>query len=369
MKKLAILHPFYYSQRKGGAELQISYLSDYCRKHGMNVYFIFENQNETLEITDQTIYPLFKYKNFRFLGKVWFLYRKKIISILKEIKPDIIYTRYACSWVGFASEYAKIHKIRHVHALSSDNTFAFENRLISILQPFDLIDNHYQRKGLKESTSIIFQNSFQQKYFISRFGRKGVIINQMAPLVPQNLIQKKTDIISIVWIGNLKPVKRPELFIEICKKVGNLNIPVKMIMAGRSMPKYSDLIKKAINEMPYLEYMGDLSQDDVLLLLLRSHILINTSVCEGFSNTFVQAWMRKVPVISMNSDPNELITNECLGILAHTIDEVVSAIKKLVLEPGIRQKMADLCYNYAVNNCDIDVNMNLVIDILNGKNS
>ena len=51
-----------------------------------------------------------------------------------------------------------------------------------------------------------------------------------------------------------------------------------------------------------------LSQAEVNALLEHTDLLVNTSDYEGFSNTFIQAWMRRVPVVSLRVDPDRLLS-------------------------------------------------------------
>ena len=67
-----------------------------------------------------------------------------------------------------------------------------------------------------------------------------------------------------------------------------------------------------------LQYLGEVSQDEVNRRLREGHILVNTSRYEGFSNTFVQAWMRRVPVVSLTVDPDNILVRENIGFCSGT---------------------------------------------------
>ena len=67
-----------------------------------------------------------------------------------------------------------------------------------------------------------------------------------------------------------------------------------------------DRLVKRIEGNENIEYLEELDMDDANSILERSSVLVNTSMFEGFSNTFIQAWLRRTPVLSLNSDPDEL---------------------------------------------------------------
>ena len=61
----------------------------------------------------------------------------------------------------------------------------------------------------------------------------------------------------------------------------------------------------------------------------RARIFLNTSSIEGFPNTFLQAWIRGVPVVSF-FDPDGLIRRLQLGRVATSIDDMREAIRSLL---------------------------------------
>lgn len=367
-KKLAILYPIHYEQLMGGAELQISYLARCARTAGFEVYYIYEDTGKPITNYDHLVLcPLKRIKSFFGLHRRWFQYCGKINKTLNEIVPDLIYTRYTSSWNGFAAQYAKKHKIKHIHALTSDRVPSFELNFKLLLLPFDFFEPLLMCRGLKLASEVIVQNLNQQRILFSRFGRKGVLIDQMTPYVDGATIIKKNTPVQVLWIGNLKQIKRPEIFIELAGRLADLDVDHRMIMIGRFSLKFESIMNFANKNLPNFEYMGELSQSQVNDLLTKSHILVNTSEFEGFPNTFVQAWMRKVPVISMNSNPNEIITKFNVGFIAPTIFELENSIKSLISDSGLRERMGNNAYDYAIKNHTIENNIDKVISLLQVK--
>jgi glycosyltransferase involved in cell wall biosynthesis len=84
-----------------------------------------------------------------------------------------------------------------------------------------------------------------------------------------------------------------------------------------------------IEAIPNIVCLGGVSQDEVNRWLTKAHLLINTSVVEGFSNTFIQAWLREVPVASLVVDPDRILSSGLFGACA---EGDVGALSRKVVE-------------------------------------
>lgn len=364
IKKVVILHPAHWEQAMGGAELQISYLTKELVRQGYEVHFIYENKGNRIENNiGINLYPLRKVRLRKWFGQRWFLYRNQIQVKLNKIKPDVIYSRFYSSWSGFAADFAYKNKSKHIWAVASDNDLYRQYQNVSFLRPFDIIEKIYMKKVFSRTTYILTQNDFQQNTLKKFYKRNGIKVNQLAESVKEESIVKNNDQIRILWIANLKPLKRPELFIELVNHLC-YSSNVELIMIGRSDEKYKQLITDCSKKCRNFNYRGEISNDEVNKELLHSHILVNTSDYEGFSNTFVQAWMRKVVVLSMNSNPDEIITKHHLGYICPTIDNLKEKIDFLINIPETLSEMGNRAYHYAIQNHSAEKNMGKIISLM-----
>jgi glycosyltransferase involved in cell wall biosynthesis len=104
----------------------------------------------------------------------------------------------------------------------------------------------------------------------------------------------------------------------------------------------------AIRSTPNLEYLGEQSQDEVNELLARAHIYVNTSQFEGFANTFIQAWMREVAVVSLHVNPDGVFEREGVGVHAGSEDELMRAVRQLIVDAALRGGYTSRGLRYAM---------------------
>ncbi len=362
-KKIVFLHPAHWEQAMGGAEIQISYLIEYMKRKGLEVHFIYEDRGGNIKKDDTILHPLKKIKIRKTFGHRWFLRIRAINKILQEIHPDIIYTRSCSSWSGIAAIYSKRNNILHIWAISSDKDVYKKNVFELLRRPLDFIEMMMINKAFCYASVIISQNQFQRQQIAIHYNRESIVLPQMVPAVEEAIIKKESTPLQIVWIANFRPLKKPELFIQLAEKFKE-NKLCRFCMIGRMDNKYFKLIQIASNVLDNFTYLGSLPNDEVNDILLRSHILINTSNYEGFSNVFVQAWMRKVVVLSMHSNPDSILTEYKIGFVCPNLYELSEKLDLLIRDQALRTIMSENSYKFAIKNHSIEKNISKVLKLM-----
>ena len=339
----------------GGAEMQIKYLVEILLKRNFRISFVFEDKgNSYANELGINLIPL-KKKNIRkTFGSRWFFYHSPIKDLLNKLNPDIIYTRFYSSWSGVASVYAKQNDKIHIWALASDNDLAPKRN--SIIRPFDWIEKRWVKKAFMDASVIVTQNNLQQRLLKEKFQREGFLFPQSAMVENSIAINKSTSKMAVSWVANLKPLKRPELFLKLVESMKD-NSQIEFLMIGRPHKGYNEMIADVENKNSNFRYFGELPNDKVNDVLVSAHILVNTSDYEGFSNTFVQAWMRKVVVISINSNPDNLLTDKELGYVCNDLKKVKEIIVNLSNNQEFLFERGERAYQYAIEHHSYEKNI------------
>lgn len=365
MKKVLLLHPAHWEQSMGGAEHQIHLLANHLLKLKYEVHFIYEDK-KNIEIKNHEgliLHPIRRLKIRKRFGQRWFLYCFRVMKILKEVKPDVIYTRFHSSWSGVASNYAKENNIIHIWAMASDNDLKKRKIGEFILRPFDLIESYYVNHGFKYATHLITETDFQRSEIKRQYGRISRHVPKPYIFSDKGNLKKDSNRINVIWIANFKSIKHPEIFIELSHRCTAYN-NFYFRMIGRKSDSYRELIDLASRSNPNFSYLGELSNKDVQKELENSHVLVNASDYEGFPNTFLEAWSNKVVVFSRTVNPDNIITNHKIGFICPSIEEMLSTLLLLHLNRDLLKNMGERAYDYVVSNHSFEKSMGLVMSLI-----
>ncbi|MDL2121934.1 MAG: glycosyltransferase family 4 protein [Deltaproteobacteria bacterium] len=345
-KRIVFLTEHHWDVEFGGAEYQIKVLIDEITNL-YDTFYLARNIPDKADNIKLLKIPYIKVLNR--LGKSYFLDSVKVYGILRGINPDIIYQRVSCAYTGIAAFYANKYNKNMIWHVSSDKDvkpweFNLKKQII-----FDYIDRKIAEYGIRNCSKIIGQTKRQSKLLKEHYARKcDAIIPNFHPYASCEI--KKENPIKISWVSNFKDIKRPELFVKVAKHFERFD-NVRFYMVGRKQgKKHWPPIEDEIANIRNLVHLGERTLEEVNELFCQAHIFVNTSDFEGFPNTFIQAWMRRVPVVSLNVDPDNILKNYGIGFHSGSFEQLIKDTERLIEDKDLRETMGEKAQQYAIRN-------------------
>ena len=360
---MCIIIPTHWSKRIGGSQYQIKCLvENWAPKNYFDLILLCRNSNPGVIGTG---YRLINFHGIDFFSRYGRLFDiLHLYKALKKINPDIIYQKIGTAYAGAAALYAKNFKKFFALHIASDNDLFPINFSIKYKKLIPYFDKKVFDYGIRKANCVITQTRFQQTLLLKHFNiDTPFVVPNFAP-IPEAPPPKENPI-KVLWVANFKKLKQPEIFIKLSKDFGKIDSNVKFYMIGASAwdLNWNEKILKEIKETKNLFYLGSLPVNEVNDLFQKSHILINTSLYEGFSNTFIQAWFNEVPVISLNCDPDGLLGEKNVGLFCYgSYNIMFENLKRLIQDENYRIKMGKVARAYAKENHSLK-NTNKILNL------
>ncbi len=333
--RICIVNPF---EHGGGAEYQIEQLIEALVRSGeYEIHYLTHFVDERERARAYQVSRIGRggpIPRFGYLMEARSLYRR-----LREIDPCIIYQRVACGYTGVCAFYARrrgIPLVWHV-AHDTDVTPQLLDRGRNILRLG--LEKWAVRWGARHASRIVVQTQHQADLLLNNYARRAdAVIPNFHPPAAETI--DKSGPLTVIWIANLKTWKQPEVFIRLANSLSNCPA-VRFVMVGASAvtpdnDHWQRALMRSINSATNLQYVGQKTQEEVNELLARAHIFVNTSLHEGFPNTFIQAWLRDVAIVSLQVDPDHVLDRDGVGIVARSEAGLDTAVRSWIDNPDAR---------------------------------
>jgi len=253
-------------------------------------------------------------------------------SALKRADADLYYTSCAGMHVGLVASFCRRHRKRFVFRTASDTDCDGSRLLVSFAR-----DRWLYAYGLRRADAILVQSASQSETLARNYGLAGRVAGMLVEK-PQPVAARDID---VLWVSNIRGVKRPDRILELAERLPEVNIH----MVGGPLPGEEALFRNigdAAAAKANVTFHGRLSYRDAGHLYGRAKILVNTSDIEGFPNSYLQAWIRGVPVVTL-IDPDRVIEREGLGVAAGSAARIPAAVRHLLSDTAARQAISDRC--------------------------
>lgn len=173
-----------------------------------------------------------------------------------------------------------------------------------------------EKWGLKMADMVITQTINQKNAILEKYNLNVELVRSISCALDGLQVDDSshdfdtaTDV-DVLWAGNASKNKMTEVLFELAAMLPNVRFAVAM---NENPEKRFEIFKEKARDIPNLDFLGMVPPAEMESWFRRTQIFLNTSTREGFPNTFLQAWMNGVPVVSLNIDPDNLIIKHNLG--------------------------------------------------------
>jgi len=337
-----------------GPDVHQVILGKELKNHNFNVSFIVYSDKESnieridgMTIIKVNLPDKLAFEKFAKVRGIW--------QAMKIANSDLYF--HTGGIPGLASLFCKLNRKKFIYEIASDamvdrKVITMKNRQFnkSMLN----LENIFSYIDLKYSTSIIVQSERQKKLLMNNFRRNGEVIKMIFPF-PQNYKINKPDPKKVLWVGSMSEVKQPLLFLELAKVFPEYKF--QMIGGDSGDHNLYEYIKSSSKFLPNVNFLGVVPFHEISQYFNDATVLVNTSMFEGFPNAFIQAWMHAVPVISLNANPDNLLTTNNLGCHSKTFNRLIIDLKELLEDEKLRKELGINGRNYV----EIEHNFNNII--------
>jgi glycosyltransferase involved in cell wall biosynthesis len=358
-KNLPALAREYNHHGIGGEDVQQTLLAKALAARGYHISMVVEDygQSDSASWHGVTTYKAFRADAglpiLRFVYPRW----TGTWAALMRANADVYYTSCAGMQVGLVGMFCRRHRRGFVHRLASDTDADPKKLLIRYTR-----DKKLYEYGLRAADIVLCQHAAQERALMENFAVSSVVADMLVDPPARQLDRDQRDL-EILWVGNLRDLKRPDLALQLARQMPAHHIH----MIGGALPGFSNLyqrIESAAMNVPNLTLYGRVPYHEIGDLWDRAKVFVNTSDAEGFPNSFLQSWCRGVPVVSF-FDPNGLIKREGLGVSPNSIDDMASAVHRFIADETEWRNTSQRCRSYMERTYGDDMVLKPYITALN----
>jgi len=364
---LCVVNPNHVHKTVGGAEVQLHFLTREAVDRGWRVTYVTRPNQIPKNKEGIEYVPFLETRKYR-------KDRKELDKILSEIQADIYYQRGRKLWTGYVGYFSNKRNVPFVYAVSMDID-CYNYKKASRTGRNDVVNrmkravlarrvDRISLEGIKRASLILAQTETQRTLLAENLGLQSTSFRNVFPSkrLPVEKVDRKVP--TVLWLATVKRWKRPELFIEVARRLREVSC--RFVLAGRlADSEFRSQLQQAQKELPKFTYIEQVPFERSNELIAEADIFVNTSnLEEGFPNTYIQAWLQEVPTVALGFDPDAVIAREKLGAIASSMDDLCERLAFLAENRAYREEIGKRARKYAIRHHGLEQNAGRFFQIL-----
>ena len=326
----------YYGEKRdymGGAEVQATKLAHALKAKGLRVAHVVYPVPEP-RLVDAGSPTLVERPNWQGFGARGQLAETRAIwRAFENADAEAYIVRGSGGHVIPAGAFCRVRNRRFVFSSSSelDFDFARPDRNRRMLQIY--------KASLRLAARLALQTEEQRKLAMRALPHSDpVVIPSFAEPAPST--NGTGDY--YLWADRLVEYKQPDRYLELAEALPQARFRMVACQMAETAPGMEERIQAAAARLPNVELLPPRPRSELLAEMQNAVALVKTSRVEGMPNTFLEAWARGVPVLSLNVDPDAKIANNDIGVAAGgSMERLIDAADGLWRDRELRTAMGD----------------------------
>jgi glycosyltransferase involved in cell wall biosynthesis len=175
---------------------------------------------------------------------------------------------------------------------------------------------------------VVFAMSDKQ---VELYSRRGITCELYRNLVlPRSAPRTVDKEIDLLWIARCREIKRPLAFLDLARAIPDARCVMACPPEDRAL---FERVKSEAAQIANVELHEFIPYHEVQNYYDRAKILVNTSIAEGFANSFIQAGQGDAAILSLSVDCDGVLERFDAGECAGDNPERLVEIAKRWLEP------------------------------------
>ena len=175
---------------------------------------------------------------------------------------------------------------------------------------------------------VFVQTEWQSKLLKQNFGRDGVIIRNPVQVTSETRLTWpcRDTREFVLWVGRSDTFhKRPQLLLDVARRYPDMQF--LMILNKTNAGVFDTIQRQRPGNVTIIERV---KHHEIWEFYRRARVFVSTSAYEGFPNTFLQAAVSGVPVVSLSVDPDGILSAYHCGICSNDdFDGFVQSVRTL----------------------------------------
>jgi len=235
-------------------------------------------------------------------------------AAMRRADADIYYQRCSGVHTGYTAAFCRVHDRKFIFSAAHDADFEADLPLV-----------HYRRDkaiymwGVRNADAVVVQNPVQAANCKALTGINPILLGSCY-VPPDSACADPKGY--VLWAATLRTWKRPEFFVELAKRLPQYRF--RMVGGSDGETDYEPL-REAAKALPNLGFVGFVPHAEIEAQFNGARLFVNTSIYEGFPNTFLHSWARAIPTVSF-VDTGSVVAGAQVVTQISEFDEMVRRV-------------------------------------------